>query len=92
MSYSDLFCPSSVRAFKFSNDFSSKASIAQISYEASLGWWNERLLKLFRSVDQDGHRAHIKILLKSSPLESRMPGAEAFHKSSGTGGLPKLLK
>ena len=35
------------------------ANFAQISYGASLGWGNERLLKWSRSVDQDGCHAHI---------------------------------
>ena len=35
------------------------ANFAQISYGASLEWGNEKLLKWSRSVDQDGHHAHI---------------------------------
>ena len=35
------------------------ANFAQISYGASLGWGNEKLLKWSRSVDQDGRHAHI---------------------------------
>ena len=35
------------------------ANFAQISYEASLRWGNEKLLKWSRSVDQDGRHAHI---------------------------------
>ena len=35
------------------------ASFAQISYGASLGWENERLLKWLRLIDQDGRHAHI---------------------------------
>ena len=35
------------------------ANFAQISYGASLGWGNERLLKWLRLVDQDGRHAHI---------------------------------
>ena len=35
------------------------ANFAQISYGASLGWGNERLLKWSRLVDQDGRHAHI---------------------------------
>ena len=35
------------------------ANFAQISYGASLGWGNEKLLKWLRSVDQDGRHARI---------------------------------
>ena len=35
------------------------ASFAQISYGATLGWGNKRLLKLLRSVDQNGRHAYI---------------------------------
>ena len=35
------------------------ASFAQISYGASLGLVNERLLKWSGFVDQDGHHSHI---------------------------------
>ena len=35
------------------------ANFAQISYGASLGWENEKLLKWSRSVDQDGRHTHI---------------------------------
>ena len=35
------------------------ANFVQISYGATLGWGNKRLLKLSRSVDQDGRHAHI---------------------------------
>ena len=35
------------------------ASFARISYGASLGWGNERLLKWSRFVDQDGRHVHI---------------------------------
>ena len=35
------------------------ANFAQISYGASLGWGNERLLKWSRFIDQDGRHAHI---------------------------------
>ena len=36
------------------------ANFAQISYGASLGWGNERLLKWLQSIDQDGCHAHIR--------------------------------
>ena len=75
-----------VRPLTFSNDFSS----AQISYGASIGWGNEKLLKWSRSVDQDGRHAHI---FKNLLLQNReCLGAEPLQESSGTGGLPKLLK
>ena len=35
------------------------ANFAQISYGASLGWGNERLLKWSQFIDQDGRHAHI---------------------------------
>ena len=35
------------------------ANFVQISYGATLEWGNKRLLKLSRSVDQDGRHAHI---------------------------------
>ena len=35
------------------------ANFAQISYGASSGWGNERLLKWSRFIDQDGRHAHI---------------------------------
>ena len=64
------------------------ANFAQISYGASLGWGNEKVLKLSRSVDQDGRHAHIKNLLQNQACLM----AESLHISSGTRGLPKLLK
>ena len=66
------------------------ANFAQISYGASLGWGNEKLLKWLRSIDQDGCHAHI---FKNLLLQNReCLGAELLQESSGTGGLPKLLK
>ena len=35
------------------------ANFAQISYGASLGWGNEKLLKWSWFIDQDGRYAHI---------------------------------
>ena len=52
------FSPS-VNIFKRLLLWSRWANFAQISYGASLGWENERLLKWSRSVDQDGRHAHI---------------------------------
>ena len=61
MSLSDHFLSVgvSVHPFTFSNDFSSETAeavncFAQISYGASLGEENERLLRWSQSVDQDG--------------------------------------
>ena len=65
------------------------ANFAQISYGASLGWGNERLLKWSRFIDQDGRHAHK--WLNSLKKRGRL-GAESLLKSSGTRGLPKLLK
>ena len=49
----------SVNIFKRLLLWSRWANFAQISYEASLGWGNERLLKWSRSVNQDGRHAHM---------------------------------
>ena len=57
------FRPSSVRPsvniFKRLLLWSRWVNFAQISYGASLGWGNEKLLKWLRSIDQDGCHAHI---------------------------------
>ena len=62
----EAICPSNffevggIKMFRISNDLLWPwANFAQISYEASLGWGNERLLKRSRLVDQDGRHAHI---------------------------------
>ena len=69
------------------------ANFAQISYGASLGWGNEKLLKWSRSVDQDGRHAHMEKTFKNLLLQNReCLGAEPLQESSGTGGLPTLLK
>ena len=72
------------------------ANVAQILCGASLGWGNKRLLKWLRSIDQDGHHAHTLYMVKTfKNLLLRNRGclwAESLHKSSGTRGLPKLLK
>ena len=55
-------CPSirpSVNIFKRLLWWSPWANFAQISYRASLGRGNEKLLKWSRSIDQDGRHAHI---------------------------------
>ena len=62
-----IFRPSSVRPsirpsvniFKRLLLWNRWANFAQISYGASLGWGNEKLLKWSQSVDQDGRHAHI---------------------------------
>ena len=49
------------KMLRFSNDFFSGASwanVVQISFGASLGQGNERLLKWLWSIDQDGQHAH----------------------------------
>ena len=70
------------------------ANFAQISYGASLGWGNERLLKSSRLVEQDGCQAPYMVkTFKNLLLQNRgCLMAESLHKSFGTGGLPKLLK
>ena len=83
-----------VQNFKLLLLWSLWANFAQISYGASLGWGNERLLKWSRLVDQDGRHAHIwKKTFKNLLLQNRgCLGAESLRKSLGMGGLPKLLK
>ena len=49
----------SVKIFKRLLLWSRWANFAQISYGASLGWGNEKLLKWSQSVDQDGRHVHI---------------------------------
>ena len=68
------------------------ANFAQISYGASLGRGNKRLLKWPWFVDQDGCHAMVKTFKNLLLLNRGCFGAESLHKSSGTGGLPKLLK
>ena len=70
------------------------ANFAQVSYGASLGWGNEKLLKWSRSVDKGGRHAHIwKKTFKNILLQDReCLGAEPLQESSGLGGLPTLLK
>ena len=66
MSYCDHFSSvvrtsvrPSVNIFKRLLLWSPWANFAQISYGASLGWGNEKLLKWLQSIDQDGRHAHI---------------------------------
>ena len=49
----------SVYIFKRLLLWSPWANFTQISYGASLGWGNEKLLKWSLSIDQDGRHAHI---------------------------------
>ena len=49
----------SVNIFKWLLLWNRWANFAQISYGASLGWGNEKLLIWLRSFDQDGRHAHI---------------------------------
>ena len=49
----------SINIFKRHLLWSRWANFAQISYGASLGWGNEKLLKWLRSINQDGCHAHI---------------------------------
>ena len=52
-------CHPSVNIFKRLLLWSRWANFAQISYGASLRWGNQKLLKWWRFVDQDGCHAHI---------------------------------
>ena len=96
MSYCDHFSSvvrPSVNIFKRLLLWNRWANFAQISYGASLGWGNKKLLKWSRSVDQDGRHAHMVKTFKNLLLQNReCLGAEPLQESSGTGGLPKLLK
>ena len=68
------FVSASVNIFKRLLLWSRWANFAQISYRASLGRGNERLLKWSRSVDLDGRHVHIwlKALIFFSP-KPKMP-------------------
>ena len=83
-----------VKSFKRLLLWSLWANFVQISYGATLGWGNKRLLKLSWSVDQDGRHAHKWLkTFKNLLLQNReCLGAESLHKSSGRRGLPKLPK
>ena len=89
-----LFVRPSVNIFKRLLLWSHWANFAQISYGASLGWGNEKLLKWSRSVDQDGRpRPYMVKTFKNLLLQNReCLEAEPMQESSRTGGLPKLLK
>ena len=70
------------------------SNIVQISFRASLGLGNERLLKWLRAMTK---MAAIPIYGKKKPRNLLLQNwgclvAESLHKSSGTGSLPKLLK
>ena len=100
MSYCDHFSsvvrPSvrlSVNIFKRLLLWNRWANFAQISYGASLGWGNEKLLKWSRSVDRWPPRPYMVKTFKNLLLQNReCLGAEPLQESSGMGGLPKLLK
>ena len=56
-------------------------------------WGNKRLLKLSRSVTKMAAMPIYGKNFKNLLLQNReCLGAESLHKSSGTRGLPKLLK
>ena len=80
------------KLLRISNDFSSEAS-EPISYGASLMWGNKRLLKLSRSVDQDGRHDHIWLKpLKNFYPELRMPWGWIFAQINGDGRSTKVAK
>ena len=87
-----------LRIFKRLLHWSLWANVAQILCRASLGQGKERLLKWLWFIDQDGPPPPppppymVKILKNLLLQNRRCLGAESLHKSSGTGGLPKLLK
>ena len=101
MSYCDHFSsvirPSvhpSVNIFKWLLLWSRWANFAQISYGASLGWGNEKIAKM---VTVRWPRwppcPYMVKTFKNLLLQNRAClMAESLHISSGTGGLPKLLK
>ena len=62
------------------------ANFAQISYGASLGWKNERLLKWSQLVDQDGRHAFVcfEVLPPSQP-NGVMSSAVSLPKHRFTG-------
>ena len=69
------------------------ANFAQISYGASLGWGNEKLLKWSRCWPRWPPRPYMEKTFKNLLLQNQeCLGAEPLLKSSGMGGLPTLLK
>ena len=74
--------------------WSPRANFAQISYGASLGWGERKIAKM---VAVHWPRwppcPYMVKTFKNLLLQNRgCLGAESLHKSSGMGGLPKLLK
>ena len=72
------------------NGYPHKRIIA-ISYGASLGWGNEKLLKWSRSVDQDGRHAHIWLTF-SNDFSSETAEILLKYGASLGWGNEKLLK
>ena len=83
-----------VKSFKRLLLWSLWANFVQISYGATLGWGNERLLKLSWSVDPRWPPCPYMVkTFKNLLLHNRgCLGAESLHESSGTRGQPKVLK
>ena len=78
--------------FKWLLLWSRWANVAQISFGASLGQGNERLLKWLLSINQPPCPYMVKSF-KNLLLQNRESlVAESLLKSSGMAGLPKLLK
>ena len=74
-----------IKSFKRLLLWSLWANFVQISYGATLGWGNKRLLKL--------SCPYMVKTFKNLLLHNRgCLGTESLHKSSGTRGQPKLLK
>ena len=69
--FSSVIRPS-VNIFKRLLLWSPWANFAQISYGASLGWGNKKLLKWSWSIDQDGHHAHIWLKIFFSRTEDAL--------------------
>ena len=95
------FVRKNVENFKWLLLWSLWASVAQISYRASFGQGNERLLKWTRSAKLYAVQwpswppcpNMVKIYINNLLLQNRgCLWTESLHKLSGTGGLPILLK
>ena len=83
----------SVNIFKRLLLWSRWANFAQISYGASIGWRNEILLKVAVSWPRWPPCPYMVKTFKNLFLQNRgCLVAVSLHKSSGMGGLPKLLK